>query len=75
MIIMYDEEMNVNRRWWDGATPVHYRSRSYNVDSFRRGGSSLLPLELGEMGAASGSCTFSAISAWTPCRGLGGALK
>ena len=54
MITMYDKEMNVNRSWWDGATPVHYRSRSYNVDGFRRGGSSLLPLELGEMGDVGG---------------------
>jgi SAM-dependent methyltransferase len=54
MITMYDDEMAVNRRWWDGATPVHYRSRSYNVDGFRQGGTSLLPLELGELGDVSG---------------------
>ena len=51
---MYDDEMDTNRRWWDGATPVHYRSRSYNVDGFRRGETSLLPLELREMGDVAG---------------------
>ncbi len=54
MIIMYEDEMDTNRRWWDGATPVHYRSRSYDVDGFRRGASSLLPLELKELGDVGG---------------------
>lgn len=51
---MFDDEMAVNRRWWDGATPVHYRSRSYDVEGFRQGATSLLPLELGEMGDVAG---------------------
>lgn len=46
--------MTVNRRWWDGATPVHYRSRSYDVEGFRKGASSLLPLEVRELGDVSG---------------------
>lgn len=51
---MFEEEMSVNRRWWDGATPVHYRSRSYDVDGFRGGSSSLLPMETGELGDVNG---------------------
>jgi SAM-dependent methyltransferase len=51
---MYEDEMSTNRRWWDGATPVHLRSRSYDVDGFRKGASSLLPMELGELGDVSG---------------------
>lgn len=46
--------MHANRRWWDCATPVHYRSRSYDVEGFRQGASSLLPLERGEMGEVRG---------------------
>jgi len=51
---MYEDEMSANRRWWDGATPVHYRSRSYDVEGFRRGASSLLPLEVSELGDVAG---------------------
>lgn len=51
---MFEEEMAVNKRWWDGATPVHVRSRSYDVDGFREGASSLLPIELREMGDVRG---------------------
>ncbi|MBI0583923.1 MAG: methyltransferase domain-containing protein [Methanomassiliicoccus sp.] len=51
---MFDDEMAVNKRWWDGATPVHVRSRSYNVDGFRTGVSSLLPTELRELGDVRG---------------------
>jgi SAM-dependent methyltransferase len=46
---MFEEEIAVNKRWWDGATPVHVRSRSYDVDGFRKGASSLLPTEVGEL--------------------------
>jgi SAM-dependent methyltransferase len=51
---MFEDEMSVNRRWWDGATPVHVRSRSYDVDGFRRGNTSLLPMEIKELGDVSG---------------------
>jgi SAM-dependent methyltransferase len=51
---MHEEEMDVNKRWWDGATPVHFRSRAYDVDGFRKGASSLLPLEIGELGDVKG---------------------
>jgi SAM-dependent methyltransferase len=51
---MFEEEMSVNRRWWDGATPVHVRSRSYDVDGFRRGNTSLLPMEVEELGDVQG---------------------
>ena len=54
MAIMFEKEMTVNRRWWDGVTPVHFRSRSYDVDGFRRGASSLLPMEVSELGDVSG---------------------
>ena len=54
MVIMFEEEMSVNRRWWDGATPVHFKSRSYDVEGFKSGKSSLLPLEIGEVGDVQG---------------------
>ncbi len=51
---MFEDEMAVNKRWWDGATPVHFRSRSYDVEGFRKGASSLLPIEIQEMGNVEG---------------------
>lgn len=43
-----------NRRLWDRLTPVHAQSAFYDVDGFRAGKSSLMPLELKELGAVSG---------------------
>jgi SAM-dependent methyltransferase len=51
---MFEKEMAANKRWWNGATPVHVRSRSYDVEGFRRGVTSLLPLEIGELGDVQG---------------------
>ena len=44
----------INKANWDARVPVHVASRFYNVEGFIRGGSSLLPLELAEVGPVRG---------------------
>jgi SAM-dependent methyltransferase len=43
-----------NRRNWNERTAIHARSRMYDLDSFRAGRSSLLPVELSEVGEVAG---------------------
>lgn len=51
---MRQEEMNdhldVNRAWWDERVSVHANSSFYNVQSFREGNLTLMPLERRELG-------------------------
>lgn len=49
-----DKYHKANVRSWDARVPVHAASRFYNVESFLKGGSTLLPLELAEVGAVRG---------------------
>jgi SAM-dependent methyltransferase len=49
-----EEYFAANRRHWDEVTPIHIASKFYDVDSFRSGKSSLLPIELAEVGDVSG---------------------
>jgi SAM-dependent methyltransferase len=42
--------MAINRRKWDEAVPLHLSSASYDVDSFRRGRSTLRSLEVRDVG-------------------------
>jgi SAM-dependent methyltransferase len=43
--------MNDNRALWDELTPVHARSGMYNLENFKRGKTSLAPLDLEELGS------------------------
>ena len=48
-----DDPFQVNRAWWDEAVGVHMRSRGpegYDVEGFKRGRSSLFPVERAEVG-------------------------
>ncbi len=48
------ERMEANRATWDLWTPVHAESEFYDVESFKAGKTSLMPLELEELGNVSG---------------------
>lgn len=52
-----DDPFRVNRDWWNEAVEIHVRSQGpegYDVDGFRRGRSSLLPVERAEVGDVRG---------------------
>jgi ubiquinone/menaquinone biosynthesis C-methylase UbiE len=49
-----NEYFEANRRHWDEVTPIHIASKFYDVDSFRAGKSTLLPIELEEVGDVAG---------------------
>lgn len=44
--------LNSNRQLWDIKTKYHIQSEFYNVDKFKKGKTSLLPIELKELGDA-----------------------
>ncbi len=46
--------MESNRLGWNERVPIHAASREYDVDGFRAGRSSLMPIELEEVGGVSG---------------------
>jgi SAM-dependent methyltransferase len=48
------ERMGVNQQKWDESVPLHVASSSYDVPSFRRGRTTLRPLEIAEMGPVRG---------------------
>jgi len=45
---------NTNRQNWNERTQIHARSKSYDLDGFRAGRNSLLPLERAELGEVAG---------------------
>lgn len=45
---------DTNRRNWNERTPIHARSLSYDLDGFRAGRNSLLPIERVEVGEVNG---------------------
>jgi SAM-dependent methyltransferase len=49
-----NEHLLANQRWWDEVTPVHAASAFYDVESFKAGKTSLLPVELAELGDVDG---------------------
>jgi len=49
-----DPYSQANQRWWDEAVPVHVASEFYDVAGFKAGKSSLLPVEVEELGDVSG---------------------
>lgn len=44
----------INKRWWDSATPVHATSKFYGLDSFKKGKTSLQKIEIDELGNVKG---------------------
>ncbi len=48
------EYIETNRRFWDEAVAIHAASSFYDVDSFKAGKSTLLPVERDEMGDVTG---------------------
>ena len=49
-----NEHLLANQRWWDEAVPIHAASQFYDVGGFKAGKTSLLPVELRELGDVSG---------------------
>jgi SAM-dependent methyltransferase len=47
---MSKEKVEANRRRWDELVPIHASSRFYDVEGFKRGRSTLLPVEIEELG-------------------------
>ncbi len=50
----YIEYMEVNHAFWEEAVEVHVRSHFYDVEAFKAGRSSLLPVEIAEVGDVKG---------------------
>ena len=48
------EYLEANRKNWNERTPIHAASDFYDVAGFKRGKSSLKPIELQELGNVSG---------------------
>ena len=48
-------EMEMNRLGWNQRVPIHAASREYNVEGFKSGRSSLMSIELEEVGGVSGA--------------------
>jgi ubiquinone/menaquinone biosynthesis C-methylase UbiE len=50
----FHDYFKTNRELWDGLTPLHARSKFYDLDNFKKGESSLKFIEQEELGAVSG---------------------
>lgn len=46
--------LNVNKKWWNNVTPIHLRSKLYNLRGFKKGKSSLVSIEQEEIGKVRG---------------------
>lgn len=44
----------LNKKWWNDATSVHAKSKLYNLESFKKGKTSLQETEIGEVGDVEG---------------------
>lgn len=49
-----NEHLLANQRWWDEVTAVHAASAFYDLDGFKAGKTSLLPVEREELGDVNG---------------------
>jgi len=49
-----DEHIEANKRLWDAWTDAHVRSEFYDVEGFKRGGCTLSPIEIEEVGDVAG---------------------
>lgn len=45
---------NINKKWWNEVTPIHAKSKLYNLDGFKKGDSSLISIEKDEVGKVNG---------------------
>lgn len=43
-----------NKKWWNDVTPIHSRSKLYDLQSFKKGKSSLISIEQEEIGSVEG---------------------
>src|SRR3989344_4604613 len=39
----------INKKWWNEVTPIHAKSKLYNLSNFKKGKTSLEKTELGEL--------------------------
>lgn len=44
----------INKKWWNDVAPIHLKSKLYNLESFKKGKSSLFSIEKEEMGSVRG---------------------
>ena len=51
---MVDKYKNSNREFWNECTPIHAKSKSYDVDGFKSGKSTLMSIEREELGDVAG---------------------
>lgn len=49
-----DSYTKTNKKWWNAVTPIHLRSKLYDVSNFKKGKSNLQPLEIQEIGNVKG---------------------
>lgn len=40
----------INKKWWNDVVPIHARSKLYNLSGFKKGKTSLQPIEIKELG-------------------------
>lgn len=52
--MMDDERFSVNMRRWNEVVSINARSKFYDLDGFREGATSLLPIEIAELGDVNG---------------------
>ncbi|MBI2443004.1 MAG: class I SAM-dependent methyltransferase [Candidatus Levybacteria bacterium] len=44
----------INKKWWNDVTPIHARSKLYDLKNFKKGKTSLQPIEIKELGNVKG---------------------
>ena len=44
----------INKKWWNDVTPIHARSKLYDLESFKKGKTSLQSIELEELKSVKG---------------------
>src|SRR5689334_11895195 len=45
-----NDYVKANKKWWNDVTPIHAKSKLYNLSTFKKGKSSLEKIELEELG-------------------------
>lgn len=52
--LLVKKHLAINKKWWNKATPVHARSKLYQLSSFKKGKTSLQQTEIKEVGNVKG---------------------
>ncbi|MCB0819606.1 MAG: class I SAM-dependent methyltransferase [Bacteroidetes bacterium] len=52
--LLHNSDFEINKQYWDARVDLHMRSEFYAMEKFRRGGTSLNPTELEELGPVDG---------------------